>query len=294
MDLVFLNREALREAGAGNANHGLGARWGRRCLASVPSRMPRSALAGGGPNATLVVPSAPATMTTRPAPLQQTFRLCWIVSHDRAFHRRRTRCTRPHRPCAAGDIPGAVGRLLLYAGSLRPCKELSHPLSGQRARHRHRLDDARRNRRRICPGSRRGRGRRPASFGRPVGLERHGRAIAKIGCAWDSLYHYARRSACGSYAAALGRELTLPECRATGSAGREHRAGHRRCRPARSSRHSPRPVRRLPSISRSDPCPRIHRGGISPALWSGICPVAIVYRATWPDEQIKFAAPSGR
>ena len=56
------------------------------------------------------------------------------------------------------------------------------------------------------------------------------------------------------------------------------------CRQARRSPPSPRPARRWRSISRSTRC-RSVVAELTP-LYGADCPVAVVVRASWPDERI--------
>ena len=85
-------------------------------------------------------------------------------------------------------------------------------------------------------------------------------------------------------AAALGRELTIPEVAQslvlTRISGRASKMPPRR----NAGRLRPRPARRWRSISPSTPSTEIV-AELTP-LYGADCPVAIVFRASWPDERI--------
>ena len=191
---------------------------------------------------------------------------------------RRVRAPPTSSPCAGATCSRAVRSVSMRARwCRRHCSPIVHPARASRHRGDGPRPDRRAMRRRACPRP----GRRAAAFGRSFRLERDGRANPPARGAGIPYTVTPGVPAFAAAAAALGRELTLPEV--------AHRCAHphagraSRCRRASARRlRGDRRDARDPSV---DPCARPQRAELTP-FYGADCPVAIVYRASWPDERI--------
>ena len=160
----------------------------------------------------------------------------------------------------------------------------SGALPARRADRQHRAAVARRDHRRDRGRACRRQGRRAAAFRRSLGLVGDGRAVAPPARARHSLFGHAGRAVlrrrCGG---ARSRADAAGPC-AIGGADAHLRAAPARCRKARRSPLSPRPARCSRSICRSMCWTRSSPS--SRRITARIVPVAVVWRASWPDQRI--------
>ena len=170
----------------------------------------------------------------------------------------------------------------LYAGSLVPQALLAHCPPGARI-----VDTAPLSLDEIIAefarAARRGPRRRAAAFGRSLDLERDRRADAAADGARHPLYGHPGVPAFAAAAAALGRELTLPEV--AQSLVLTRTSGRASAMPERET---------LSPFAATGATLAIHLSihaldkvvaELTPH-YGADCPVAIVYRASWPDERI--------
>ena len=126
--------------------------------------------------------------------------------------------------------------------------------------------------------------RRAAAFGRSVDLERDGRTIAAARRAGDSLHDHARRSRLRRRRGGARQGADAAGNRAIAGADAHVGPRFRDAGARETCRPSPRPARPWRSICRS--MFSISSSPISFPITARDCPVAIVYRASWPEERI--------
>ena len=196
---------------------------------------------------------------SRPAPSPSE------TGDDGAFHRRRPWRARPDhgaRPRPDRALPGLP--LCRLAGA----PGVARALPAGRAHRRHRADVARRDRGRV-PARDRGRpGRGAAAFGRPLGLERDGRAASPARRRRDRLHRDARRAVLrgGRCRARPGTDLAR--------SGADRRAdahvGARFVDAVRRETGGLCGDRRHARDSSLDPCAGQGRGRARAVLWRGV------------------------
>ena len=204
------------------------------------------------------------------------------TSHDGALHRRRSGRARSHhgarsRPDRA--LSGVPLRRLARAA------ELLALLPAERAHRRHRPAERSTRSWPRCVAAHDARaGRRAAAFGRPVDLERARRAAAPA--ATTRAFPTRSRPACPPSRRRRRRsasELTLPEV--AQSVVLTRTPGRASAMPRRKrSAPSRRPAPRWSCTCRSTCSTRSSRACCH--SMAADCPVAVVYRASWPDERI--------
>ena len=247
-------------------------------MPTSPRRCPRitsSAITPKRPR----LPASRRRLAGRPIP--RTRSPSPIRFNDRPLHRRRPRRSRPDHGARARPDPRCP--VCLYAGSLVPREVVAEAPEGARVATRRRcdLDEIVAE---MADAHARGQDVARRAFGRSVALWRHRRAGAPAGRARDPLDHHAGRAGFRGRRGDARVELTLPGvCQSVVLTRTAVRASAMPEGEELAAFAADRGHAGDPSL---DQQPSAGRAGSWRRCCGEDCPVAVVYRASWPDELI--------